>query len=59
MSLLEIIGLDYILGGGEGISIFSVIIIFIGIPAWILLSILDGVYMDLAATTWNLPRCCL
>lgn len=54
MSLLEIIGLDYILGGGEGISIFSVIIIFIGIPAWILLSILDGVYMDLAATTWNL-----
>ena len=54
MSLLEIIGLNYLLDDGAGISIFGSIIMLIGIPAWFVLSMQDGIYMDIAATTWNL-----
>lgn len=61
MSLLEFVGLEYLLGDKDPLGFddltehpFGLIFILIGIPAWIILSIVDPRYMDKAGAVWNL-----
>ena len=61
MSLLELIGLDYLLSkDGEsfideiGKHPFGLVFIFIGLPCWFIIGTVDGRYQDLSVAVWNL-----